>query len=76
MFSKKTHDNLRKAAVICGAACFAFGIFSASVDLGIVGGIISSLLGAASGFISYIADHDSENYFDTKDIVTKVVDDV
>lgn len=75
MFSKETHDLLRKAAVICGAACFAFGIFTASVDLGKVGVVIAALLGAASGFISYLCDHDSDDFFSTKDIVTKVAPD-
>lgn len=72
VFSKKTHDTLRKAAVICGAATCAFGIFAASVDLGQVGGIIAAFLGAVSGFVCYIADHDSDEFFDTRDIVNKV----
>lgn len=75
MFSEKTHNLLRKAAILCGAASFALGIFTASVDLGKFGVIVAALLGAASGFISYIADHDSGVYFDTRDIVDKVVPD-
>ena len=72
VFSEKTHDLLRKAAIICGALAFALGIFTASVDLGKVGVIISALLAAVGGGISYMCDHDSGEFFSTRDIVTKL----
>lgn len=72
VFSENTHNLLRKAAIICGALAFALGIFTASVDIGRVGVVISAVIAAVGGGISYICDHDSVKYFDTRDVVTKL----
>ena len=72
MFSQKTHDLLRRLQLIFAAACSALGVLTATVDLGKAGIIVIAILGAAGAFVSYLADHDSGEYFSTRDIVTKL----
>lgn len=75
MFSEKTHDLMRKLQLIFAAAGGALGILAAAVDLGRVGVICTAVLSAAAYFVGQLAENDSSEYFSTKSIVTKVVDD-
>lgn len=75
MFSKKTHDLMRKLQLIFAAAGGALGILAAAVDLVKVGVICTAVLSAAAYFVGQLAENDSAEFFDTKDIVTKVVPD-
>lgn len=75
MFSKKTHDLMRKLQLIFAAMGGALGIVSAAVDLGRVGIIVTAVLSAAAYFVGQLAESDSTEFFDTRDIVTKVVPD-
>ena len=72
MFSEKTHNLLRKLQIIFAALASAMAVFSAAVDTGRVGIIITALLGAAGAFVGYMVEHDSAEYFSTRDIVTKL----
>lgn len=75
MFSKKTHDIMRKLQLIFAALAGALGILAAAVDLGKVGIIVAAVLSAAGYFCGHLAENDSTAYFETKDIVTKVAED-
>ena len=75
MFSEKTHNLLRKLQLIFAALGGAIGILTAAIDLGNVGVIVTAVISAAAYFVGYLAERDSAAYFDTKDIVTKVVPD-
>lgn len=75
MFSAKTHDIMRKLQLIFAALGGALGIVSAAVDLGRVGIIVTAVLSAAAYFVGQLAESDSAEFFDTRDIVTKVVPD-
>lgn len=75
MFSAKTHDIMRKLQLILAAMAGALGIVAAAVDLGKVGIIAAAILSAAGYFCGQLAENDSTAYFETKDIVTKVVPD-
>lgn len=72
MFSAKTHDLMRKLQLIFAAAAGALGIVAAAVDLGRVGVIVAAVLSAAGYFVGQLAENDSAEYFDTRDIVNKV----
>lgn len=75
MFSAKTHDLMRKLQLIFAALGGALGILSAAVDLGRVGIVCTAVLSAAGYFVGQLAERDSTDFFSTKSIVTKVVDD-
>ena len=75
MFSAKTHDILRKLQLIFAALGGALGIVAAAVDLGKVGVIVAAVLSAGAYFVGQLAENDSAEFFDTRDIVTKVVPD-
>ena len=75
MFSAKTHDLMRKLQLIFAALGGAFGIVSAAVDLGRVGAAVTAVLSACAYFVGQLAEDDSTKFFDTRDIVTKVVPD-
>ena len=72
MFNEKTHNLLRKLQIIFAAASCALGVFTATVDLGTAGIILTAALGAAGAFVGYLVEHDSKEYFSTRDIVTKL----
>ena len=72
-FSKKTHDNLRKAQLILAAATGALGILTASLDLGVPGIIAATLLSAANYAAGYLAEHDSDDYYAVHEIVPKQI---
>lgn len=73
--SQKSHDLFRKLQLIFAAASGALGVLSASIDLGRVGVIATAILAACGYFVGYMAEHDSEEYFSTRSIVTKIVPD-
>lgn len=75
MFSAKTHDIMRKLQLIFAVLGGALGIVSAAVDLGRVGIIVTAVLSAAAYFVGQLTESDSAEFFDTRDIVTKVVPD-
>lgn len=75
IFSEKTHNLLRKAQLIIFALATAWGIVTASLDLGTVGAIISAVTGAAGAFVTYLVENDSAKYFETKTIVGKITPD-
>ena len=75
VFSEKTHKMLRKAQLIFFAAVLAWSSLVASLDMGVVGAIISAVLGAGGIFVTTLAENDSDNFFATKTIVTKIVPD-
>lgn len=74
MFSAKTHDLMRKLQLIFAALGGALGVLTAAIDLGRVGIITTAVISACAYFVGYLAERDSKQYFDTKDIVTKVVE--
>lgn len=75
MFNKKTHDLMRKLQLIFAALGGAVGILSAAVDLGKVGIIVTAVISAAAYFVGYLAEKDSADYFDTRTVVDKIVED-
>lgn len=75
MFNKKTHDLMRKLQLIFAALGGAIGILSAAVDLGKVGIIVTAVISAAAYFVGYLAEKDSTEYFDTRTVVDKIVED-
>lgn len=75
MFSAKTHDLLRKLQLIFAALGGALGIVAAAVDLGQAGVIVAAVLSAAAYFVGQLAEKDSEEYFDTKTVITKILPD-
>ncbi len=75
VFSEKTHKILRKAQLIIFAAIAAFGSLSGALDLGVAGAIVAAILGAAGIFVTNLVENDSDNYFSTKTIVSKILPD-
>lgn len=72
MFSKKVHDLMRKLQLIFAALGGALGVLSAAVDLGRVGIVVTAVLSACAYFVGQLAESDSDTFFDTRDIVTKL----
>lgn len=72
VFSEKTHNLLRKAQLIIFAFAAAWGILTASLNLGTAGAIVSAITGAAGAFVTYLVENDSVKYFETKSIVGKI----
>lgn len=71
MFSKKTHDLMRKLQIIVAAVATGFGVVAASLDLGRVGFIIANIIMGADAAIGYFVQHDGDTYFETREIVDK-----
>lgn len=75
IFTEKTHNLLRKAQLLIAAATMAWGGLCLGLDLGAVGAAVTTILGSAASFVTYLVENDSANYFSTKTIVTKILPD-
>lgn len=75
MFNEKTHDIMRKLQLIFAAAAGALGVLSSAIDLGQVGVICTTILAAAGYFVGQLAESDSKQFFDTRTVVDKIVED-
>ena len=72
--SDKLHDLLRELQWLIPAVITLYGVIDGVLGLGYIGKV--ETIGAAIvAFIGVIVQHDSKTYFDTKDIVDKVVED-
>ena len=76
MFSKQTHDLMRKLQLIFAAASGSLAIITAAVDMGLVGAICTAVLSAAGYFVGQLAQDDSDKYYETRMVVDKNVGDV
>ena len=75
VFSKETHDRLRKVQLIIVASIAAWGALCSGIDLGVVGSVITAVLGACGVFVTTLVENDSQKYFETKTIVGKITPD-
>lgn len=75
VFPEKVHKILRAAQLIIFALVAAWGALISALDMGKVGTIVAAVLGALGVFVTYLVDNDSNTYFSTKTIVTKIVPD-
>lgn len=75
VFSEKTHRRMRKAQSLIFASIAAWSTFTGVLDLGVAGAVVTAILGAAGVFVTHLVENDSDNYFSTKTIVTKIMPD-
>lgn len=75
VFTEKTHNILRKAQRIIFASIAACSTLMGALNLGVAGAVVAAILGAAGVFVTNLVENDSDNYFSTKTIVTKILPD-
>ena len=72
--SKKLHDSLRFLQWFIPALTTFYGVIDKVFSIGVTD-IIMTISAGAVAFIGVCLEHDSDEYFSTRSIVTKIVPD-